>query len=69
VSVLADIRRSWLFTPGERPERFAKGSASGADAVILDVEDAVVHAAKARARARVTDRLGSGRSPQAWTRC
>ena len=28
--------RSYLFVPGNRPERFAKACASGADAVILD---------------------------------
>jgi citrate lyase subunit beta/citryl-CoA lyase len=33
--------RSLLFVPGDRPERFAKAAASGADAVILDLEDAV----------------------------
>ena len=30
-----------LFVPASRPERFAKAAASGADAVILDLEDAV----------------------------
>lgn len=30
-----------LFTPGTRPERFAKASASGADGIIIDWEDAV----------------------------
>jgi citrate lyase subunit beta/citryl-CoA lyase len=30
-----------LFVPGDRPERFAKAAQSGADAVILDLEDAV----------------------------
>jgi len=33
--------RTLLFTPGNRPERFAKALASGADAVVLDLEDAV----------------------------
>ena len=33
--------RSALFVPGSRPERFAKALASGADAVIVDFEDAV----------------------------
>lgn len=32
---------TYLFVPGNRPERFAKALASGADAVILDLEDAV----------------------------
>jgi len=33
--------RSWLFVPATRQERFAKAAASGADRVILDLEDAV----------------------------
>ena len=33
--------RSYLFVPGQRPDRFAKAAASGADAIILDLEDAV----------------------------
>ncbi|SFR88913.1 HpcH/HpaI aldolase/citrate lyase family protein [Sphingomonas jatrophae] len=40
-----------LFVPANRPERFAKAAASGADAVILDLEDAVAPADKATARA------------------
>lgn len=39
-----------LFVPGDRPERFAKAAASGADAVILDLEDAVAAERKAYAR-------------------
>jgi len=42
--------RTYLFVPGNRPERFAKALASGADAVVLDLEDAVAAAAKAEAR-------------------
>lgn len=42
--------RSLLFVPGNRPERFAKALASGADATILDLEDAVPAADKATAR-------------------
>ena len=45
--------RSLLFVPGDRPERFAKAAASGADAVILDLEDSVAPVAKAAARAAV----------------
>lgn len=33
--------RSLLFVPGSRPDRFAKAAASGADAVCIDLEDAV----------------------------
>lgn len=42
--------RTYLFVPGNRPERFAKAMASGADAVVLDLEDAVAISAKAQAR-------------------
>ena len=42
--------RSWLFTPGTRPDRFDKAAASGADVSIIDLEDAVAPADKAKAR-------------------
>ncbi|MDB5848825.1 MAG: Citrate lyase subunit beta / citryl-CoA lyase [Rhodoferax sp.] len=45
--------RSYLFVPGDRPDRFDKAWASAADAVILDLEDAVGVAHKAEARAAV----------------
>ena len=45
--------RALLFTPGNRPERFAKAAATGADALILDLEDAVAAPAKDDARATV----------------
>ena len=44
------LARSFLFVPATRPERYAKALASGADAVILDLEDAVAPAGKAAAR-------------------
>ncbi|KQN71192.1 HpcH/HpaI aldolase/citrate lyase family protein [Sphingomonas sp. Leaf62] len=49
--------RSLLFVPGDRPDRFAKAAASGADALILDLEDAVATSAKDSARAAVADWL------------
>lgn len=39
-----------LFVPASRPDRFGKADTSGTDAVILDLEDAVVVADKERAR-------------------
>lgn len=42
--------RSFLFVPGDRPERFEKACAAGADAVILDLEDAVATQNKLNAR-------------------
>ncbi|MDP2451315.1 CoA ester lyase [Polaromonas sp.] len=47
---LKALPRAYLFVPADRPERFAKARASGADAVIVDLEDAVAPDAKVRAR-------------------
>ncbi|MEU8245667.1 CoA ester lyase [Nonomuraea sp. NPDC048916] len=53
---------TWLYVPGDRPERFAKAAGSGADVVIIDLEDAVVPARKDEARANAAaflrDRAG-----------
>ena len=46
--------RSYLFVPGNRPERFDKALASGADAVIVDLEDAVPPDQKDAARRSVS---------------
>jgi citrate lyase subunit beta/citryl-CoA lyase len=45
--------RSYLFVPGNRPDRFAKACAAGADAVVLDLEDSVATGDKVTARAAV----------------
>lgn len=45
--------RSLLFVPGDRPERFDKAYAAGADAVIVDLEDAVAPGDKLAARAHL----------------
>lgn len=44
------LARSFLFVPATRPERFSKALASGADAVIIDLEDAVAPGEKVQAR-------------------
>lgn len=49
-----------LFVPGDRPERFAKAAASGADVIIMDLEDAVAPEAKSRALAAVLEALAAG---------
>jgi citrate lyase subunit beta/citryl-CoA lyase len=46
---------TWLYVPGDRPDRFGKAVASGADTVILDLEDAVHPDRKAFAREAVSD--------------
>ena len=53
------LPRSYLFVPGDRPERFAKALASGADAVVVDLEDAVGPAAKSAARSAVAHWLAA----------
>jgi citrate lyase subunit beta/citryl-CoA lyase len=54
---LEAIPRSYLFVPGNRPDRFAKALASGAHAVIVDLEDAVPAAEKTAARSAVAAAL------------
>jgi len=43
--------RSFLFVPADRTDRYAKALASGADMIVIDLEDAIAHDAKDRARA------------------
>lgn len=52
--------RSFLFVPGDRPERFDKAAASGADVVLLDLEDAVAPSHKTTARDHVRTWLDDG---------
>lgn len=56
------IARSLLFVPGSRPDRFDKALAAGADAVVIDLEDAVPPADKDRARDAVAAWLAPGRA-------
>jgi citrate lyase subunit beta/citryl-CoA lyase len=59
--------RSYLFVPGDRPERFDKALASGAHAVILDLEDAVQPERKPAAREAVRTWLAQSGKP-VWIR-
>lgn len=54
--------RSYLFVPGNRPDRYAKAFTSGADAVVLDLEDAVPAADKDSARDSIKAWLSSERN-------
>ncbi len=49
--------RSYLYVPGDRPEMLAKAAGRGADALLLDLEDAVAPDRKAFARATVAEWL------------
>jgi citrate lyase subunit beta/citryl-CoA lyase len=44
---------TFLFVPGNRPERFTKALSSGAHAIIIDLEDAVAEEDKAAARSAI----------------
>ncbi|QIN78485.1 CoA ester lyase [Rubrobacter marinus] len=59
--------RSYLFVPGDRPDRFEKAQGSGADVVVLDLEDAVAAGSKAGAREAVAAWLSTER-PAAYVR-
>ena len=56
------MRRSYLFVPGNRPDRYAKARATRAGAVIVDLEDAVAPAEKAAAREALAAWLSPERS-------
>ena len=64
--------RSLLFIPGDSEKKLGKADSAGADALILDLEDAVFPANKPRARelipAFLRDRPRGSRSSQLWVR-
>ena len=60
--------RSLLFVPGDRPDRMEKALAAGADALILDLEDAVAPAAKPEARRHVAEFLDAHGTSRLWVR-
>lgn len=60
--------RSFLFVPGDRPERMEKALGLGADALILDLEDSVAPAAKPEARRAVAAFLANPRMTPLFVR-
>ena len=54
------ISRSFLFVPGDRPDRFGKAAASGAHEMVIDLEDAVAPEAKVQAREAASSWLAYG---------
>ncbi|AXM95069.1 HpcH/HpaI aldolase/citrate lyase family protein [Pseudomonas plecoglossicida] len=60
--------RSALFVPGSRPERFTKALAAGADAVIVDFEDAVEEPLKQQAREHLAAFLQGTPQAAVWVR-
>ncbi|MBO9622473.1 MAG: CoA ester lyase [Sphingomonas sp.] len=63
------VARSLLFAPGDSERKLAKAGASGADLVLLDLEDAVAEASKGEARRLVAEHLrGTERAQPQWVR-
>jgi citrate lyase subunit beta/citryl-CoA lyase len=64
--------RSWLFVPGDNDRKLAKGDGSGADALVLDLEDSVAEgnrpAARRKVRAFLDERPLPRRQQQLWVR-
>jgi citrate lyase subunit beta/citryl-CoA lyase len=58
MNVSIDSLSLLLFVPADRPERFAKAASAGADAIIIDLEDAVAPAQKVAARNGLAAALG-----------
>jgi citrate lyase subunit beta/citryl-CoA lyase len=57
--------RSLLFVPADRPERFGKAASSGADAIIIDLEDSVSPERKSYGRDAIREWLAG--DPQVTT--
>jgi citrate lyase subunit beta/citryl-CoA lyase len=62
------VLRSALYVPGSRPELFEKALGGEADAVIVDLEDAVVPSRKAEARAAAADLVESRQAKPVFVR-
>lgn len=71
MSVSDVAARSWLFAPGDSSRKIEKASASAADLILLDLEDAVAESAKPAAReivaAHLRGHVRTGRQ-QVWVR-
>jgi len=64
----ARLLRTLLFVPGDQPRKLAKVASFGADAVILDLEDAVAESRKDDARDRVREALPTYQGPVVMVR-
>ncbi|MEU5362892.1 CoA ester lyase [Streptomyces sp. NPDC005925] len=60
---MTDTPLTWLYAPGDRPHVVTKALASGADVVIVDLEDAVAPDRKAYARDATAELLSDGPQP------
>ena len=68
MAVQPSVLRSFLFAPGNHPRRVEKALTLGADAVILDLEDAVAVAEKEATRNTVVEALSRPRTCKGYIR-
>jgi citrate lyase subunit beta/citryl-CoA lyase len=67
--VLPTVARSYLYVPGDRTDALRKAHLRGADALVLDLEDAVAPDRKDAARSAVAGLLSAGPPPaRYWVR-
>jgi citrate lyase subunit beta/citryl-CoA lyase len=65
----ASLARSYLYVPGHRPDRIAKARETAADALVIDLEDAVPPQERPRAREVVAETLRAPTAAQQiWVR-
>lgn len=62
------MNRSYLFVPGDDEHKLAKARNSGADALIVDLEDSVAQSARPGARRLLNEYLGAAAPMQLWVR-
>lgn len=62
------MTRSYLFVPADSERKFARAIETEADALIIDLEDAVAPARKAAARDNLTAFLSTSCRPELWVR-
>lgn len=66
------VARSYLYVPGDQPDKLARATTRGADALIVDLEDAVLPARKGAARdttrAWLEGAVGPATQPELWVR-
>jgi len=63
-----EVSRSFLFVPADSEKKLAKAKDSGADALIVDLEDSVVATARPAAREIASEFLGAGAKAELWVR-
>ncbi len=68
VMTVIKAERSYLFVPADRPDRIGRALQAGADAVIVDLEDAVAPSNKAIARQSLADWLDTAEARPIWVR-